>query len=180
MKHKTGFVLLCIGGIMMIISSAVGSTGIFQFLYNVALNYVSPQFVPLLTIIMTIIKFIADSGGFSIIAGAILIMLGAVRIGKFIIWVGLTFGTIALIIWIIVQIVNLTGIITDPQILTLLYNVYGFFTYNTGLAFLGVSTAIVGKHFVRSIWKEKDKEKEVELAVSSDNEEEINDSTKLT
>ncbi|MHA1782210.1 MAG: hypothetical protein ACTSUL_02170, partial [Promethearchaeota archaeon] len=60
MKHKTGFVLLCIGGIMMIISSAVGSTGIFQFLYNVALNYVSPQFVPLLTIIMTIIKFIAD------------------------------------------------------------------------------------------------------------------------
>jgi hypothetical protein len=111
MHHKTGLLLLIIGGILMIASSAIGSIGVFELLYNLAVSYIPAAFIPLLTIIINIMRFIADTGGYAIIAGTLFIMINHIRIGKFIIWIGLTFGTLALIVWIISQIVNYTGII---------------------------------------------------------------------
>jgi hypothetical protein len=169
MQHKTGIILLIIGGAIMIASSAIGSIGVFELLYNLALTYVSAEFIPLLTFILNIIRFIADTGGFAIIIGAFFIMINQIRIGKFIIWIGLTFGALALIVWIISQIVNYTGIITDPTILSYLNQLYGFFTYNTGLAFLGVTIAIIGRAFV----KKQKKPKLVEVKESSLNTEDF-------
>ncbi|MFX1455320.1 MAG: zinc ribbon domain-containing protein, partial [Promethearchaeota archaeon] len=66
------------------------------------------------------------------------------RFGKWLVGIGLTFGTLALIIWLIAQISDLTGIII-PYINRL----QKFFTYNTGLQFIGVTTAIIGRNFVK-------------------------------
>lgn len=162
MKHKTGFILLLIGGALMIYSSTVGSIGIFEFLYNIASSE-WPEYQQLFYYILSVFKWIADLGGIAVIVGAIIILLGAVRFGKFIIWIGLAFGTIALIIWVVTQIVNATGIITDPTIIYYLNLLYNQFNYGTGLSFAGVVIAIIGRWSVRKVKTKKDiiEEKEV-------------------
>ncbi|MFX1355653.1 MAG: hypothetical protein ACFFA8_00075 [Promethearchaeota archaeon] len=151
MKHTTGITLLIIGGICMIVSSVAGSIQIFESLYLIIATE-WPEFEPLANIIINVIfRWIADLGGIAIIIGAILIAVGTVRFGKFIIWIGLAFGTIALIIWVVTQIVRLTGIITDPAIVFYLEELYNRFNYGTGLGFAGVVIAIIGRAFVRRV-----------------------------
>jgi hypothetical protein len=157
MQHKTGFILLFIGGILMIISWTVGTIKVFDFLYNIIVNQ-WPQYQPIASVVLNVFQWIADLGGVAIIVGAFLILLGAVRLGKFIIWIGLAFGLFALIIWIVSQVVNLTGIITDPIILTYLSQLYAQFSYGSGLSFIGVVIAIIGRAFVRKV-KKKEPEK---------------------
>lgn len=161
MKHITGFILLFVGGILMIISSTVGSIKVFDFLYNIVVNQ-WPQYQQIASIILTILQWIADLGGVAIIVGAFFILIGGVRIGKFIIWIGLAFGTFALIIWLASQIVNLTGIITDPTIISYINQLYAQFNYGSGLSFLGVVLAIFGRAFVRKVKGKKITEEEKE------------------
>lgn len=160
MEHKTGFILMFIGGVLMIISSTVGSIKVFDFLYNVIVNQ-WPQYQQIASIILDIFQWIADLGGVAIIIGAFIILLGGLRLGKFIIWIGLAFGTFALIIWVVSQIVNLTGIITDPTIVSYLNLLYTQFNYGSGLSFLGVVIAIIGRAFVRKVKKVKPEKYEV-------------------
>ena len=155
MKHKTGIILLIIGGALMIISSAVGSTGIYDFFYNYVSTEVNPDLEPLLNIVITVIKVIADWGGGAIIFGAFLIALNQIRIGKWIVGIGLTFGSLAFIIWAVSKIVDITGIITDPQIIIYLEQLKGFFTFGAGLQFSGVTIAIFGRWFIKKPKKEK-------------------------
>ncbi|MFX0083521.1 MAG: hypothetical protein ACFE94_17375 [Candidatus Hodarchaeota archaeon] len=157
MRNKTGLTLLIIGGILMIISSAVGSIGIYEFLYDFISGEVHPDLIPLLRAILFVIKVIADWGGGAIIIGAILVILKQIRLGKWIIGVGLTFGSLALIVWLISEIVHATDIITDPQIIAYLDRLKGFFTYGVGLQFIGVGIALVGRNFIRKPKKEKKK-----------------------
>ncbi|MFX1324460.1 MAG: zinc ribbon domain-containing protein [Promethearchaeota archaeon] len=168
MRNKLGLTLLAIGGVLMLISSAVGSIGVYEFLYNLIINEVSPNLVPFLTVLLEIIRWIANLGGGAILLGALLIILKLRRFGKWIIGVGLTFGTLALIVWLISKILPSIGV-TDPQILTYLNNLKGFFTYNTGLQFIGVVVAILGRNFIRK--PKKVKEEEVEGFEVSDEEE---------
>ncbi len=162
MKHKTGFTLLIIGGTLMIISAVEGSIQIFETLYTLASNE-WPEYEPIFNVIVNVIfRWIADLGGVAVIAGAILVVIGQVRLGKFIIWIGLAFGTLALIIWITTQIVRLTGVITDPTIVYYLEELYTRFTYGSGLGFAGVVIAIIGRAFVRRV-KPKKVEEEEEL-----------------
>ena len=92
----------------------------------------------------------------------------ALRIGKFIIWIGLAFGTFALIVWAASQIVNLTGIITDPTIISYINQLYAQFDYGSGLSFAGVVIAIIGRAFVRKFKSKKVKEEEKEeIAIDS-------------
>lgn len=175
MKHKTGFVLLFIGGILMVISSTVGSIKVFTFLYDLIVNQ-WPQYQQIASIVLAILQWIADLGGVAIIIGAILILAGGVRIGKFIVWIGLAFGTFALIIWLASQIVNLTGVITDPTIISYINQLYAQFNYGSGLSFVGVVLAILGRAFVRKekFKKEKD-EKEEDFTLEPAQEENIYD-----
>ncbi|MFX1297210.1 MAG: zinc ribbon domain-containing protein [Promethearchaeota archaeon] len=162
MKHKAGFILLIIGGTLMIISAVEGSIQIFETLYSMAASE-WPEYEPIFNVIVNVIfRWIADLGGVAVIAGAILIVIGQVRLGKFIIWIGLAFGTLALIIWITTQIVRLTGVITDPTIVYYLEELYNRFTYGSGLGFAGVVIAIIGRAFVRRV-KPKKVEEEEEL-----------------
>ncbi|MFX1289237.1 MAG: hypothetical protein ACFFFY_11845 [Promethearchaeota archaeon] len=162
MKHTTGIFLLIIGGICMIIGSVTGAIQIFETIYLIVANQ-WPEYEPIFNIIVNIIfRWIADLGGVAVIAGAILIAVGARRLGKFIITLGLAFGTIALIIWILSMIINLTGIITDPTIVFYIEELYNRFNYGTGLGFVGVVIAIIGRAFVRKV-KPKKLEEEIKI-----------------
>ena len=166
MKHKTGFILMFIGGILMVISSTVGSIKVFDFIYNLIVNQ-WPQYQQIASIVLLIFQWIADLGGVAIIIGAILILAGAVRFGKFIVWIGLAFGAFALIIWVASQIVNLTGIITDPTIITYINQLYAQFNYGSGLSFAGVVLAIIGRAFVRKVKVKKVKEEKEEFTMDT-------------
>jgi len=162
MKHKTGIFLLIIGGICMIIGSVTGGIQIFETLYLIAANQ-WPEYEPIFNVIVNVIfRWIADLGGVAVIAGAILIAMGARRLGKFIVSIGLAFGTIAFIIWILSMIINLTGIITDPTIVFYIQELYNRFNYGTGLGFVGVVIAIIGRAFIRKV-KPKKPEEEIEI-----------------
>ncbi len=164
-RNIIGIILLIIGGTLMIISSAIGSIGIYETLYGLISTEIPPNLawtIPILRVLITIMRWLADLGGGAVIVGAIFIALGSFRFGKWFVGIGLTFGTLALIIWVISQIVNNTDIITDPQILNYLANLEGFFTYNTGLQFAGVTTAIIGRNFIKRPKKIKEEIEEVE------------------
>jgi ABC-type multidrug transport system fused ATPase/permease subunit len=154
MHHKTGVGIMVIGGILMIASYTGGTIKAFEFIYNLIVNQ-WPQSQQIASIILNIFQWIADLGGIAIIVGAILILLGVMRIGKFIAWIGLAFGTFALIVWIVSWINELTGIITDPTIDTYLDTLYSQFNYGSSLSFIGVVIAIIGRIFVRRVKKEK-------------------------
>jgi hypothetical protein len=158
MKHKTGVILLIIGGICMLIGSVTGGIQIFETIYLIFANQ-WPEYEPIFNVIVNVIfRWIADLGGAAVITGAILIALGARRLGKFIITIGLAFGTIALIIWILSQIIGLTGVITDPTIVFYIEELYNRFNYGTGLGFSGVVIAIIGRSIVRKVKPSKSKE----------------------
>jgi hypothetical protein len=158
MKHKTGIILMIIGGVMMILSSTIGSIGIYEFLRDYVSTEVNPDLKPLLDNVINVIRFIADWGGGAIIFGAFLIMLNQIRLGKWIIGIGLAFGSLALIIWLITKGIDIFGIELDAQVEIYLANLKGFFTYGTGLQFLGVTVAIIGRWFIRKPKKIKEPE----------------------
>jgi hypothetical protein len=160
MKHKTGIILLIIGGICMIFGAVIGSIKVFESLYDmVAAQW--PDFEPFFNVLINVIfRWVADLGGTAVIAGAILIALGAMRLGKFIIWIGLAFGTIALIIWIITQVVYFTGIVIDPPYDQILQDLYDKFDYGSGVGFAGVVIAIIGRAFIKKVKPPKVKEEE--------------------
>lgn len=160
MKHKIGITLMVIGGILMIFSSAIGSIGVYELLYDLISTEVPPNLIPLLRIMLKVLRFIADTGGGAVILGAIFIGLDFLRFGKWLVGIGLTFGSLALIIWIISTIVDITGIITDPEILSALDRLKGFFTYNTGMQFIGVTIAVIGRNAIKK--PKKVKEEKVE------------------
>ena len=174
MRNKIGIVLLIIGGIMMLISSTLGSIGVYEFLHD----YISGQIPPdldwvknILTILIESLRWIANTGGAAVIVGAILIMFKRYGFGKWLIGIGLTFGSLALIIWGISGIVNVTNIITDPVILGYLAKLKEHFNNNTVFQIVAVTTAIVGRIFVKKPKKEEEKEEQVEVPEETESSE---------
>lgn len=137
------------GGIFMIVGGGVGGTGLFETLHYLILPYIPVEFQPLFTAFKDILVFIAGLGGWAVIGGIVLIILLQYRVGRFIMSVGLTFGLLGLIIWII----NATGLInvftSDPYILTMFSTLYGYFAFNTGFAFVGVIFGIISRYGLR-------------------------------
>ena len=148
----------------MIISSAIGSIGIYEFLYDLVVTKIHSAFVPLLKGTIIILRIIADTGGIAVIFGAIIILFNQIRLGKFFIGLGLTFGSLALIIWIVSKVVDITGIYADDvQVTNALARLKDIFTYNTGLAFTGVTIAIIGRITIKKPKKPKKEKIEIEL-----------------
>jgi hypothetical protein len=163
MRNKIGITLLIIGGAIMIISSTIGSIGIYEFLRDYISGQINIEWIKnVLNVCVEILRWIANTGGGAVIIGAIIIALNHHRLGKWLVGIGLTFGTLALIIWVITKIVDITGIITDPQILSYLITLRSYFTYNTGIQFAGVTVAIIGRTIVKKPKKIKEEEVEEE------------------
>ena len=80
--------------------------------------------------------------------------------------IGLTFGLLALIIWLVNWIINATGIVVDPTVLYWIQQIYGLFNYASGLGFIGVVIGIIGRYGIgrvrKKILEEEEAEKELE------------------
>jgi hypothetical protein len=145
MENKKWILLTLIGGVLMIIGSAVGSIAFYEFLYNIVSDYVAEDLKPLISVILAIISFLAAGGGYTVIAGLILVMLKQYRLGRIIISFGTGFGLIGIIVYITYYIVNATGIITNPTVLAYLTQIYGLFSFNSGFGFAGTILAAIGR-----------------------------------
>lgn len=145
MENKKWIILTFIGGMLMIIGSAVGSIAFYEFLVNVFSDYITDDLKPLISGILAIVSFLAAGGGYTVIAGVILVMLNQYRLGRIIISFGTGFGILGIIVYIAYYVVNLTGIITNPTILAYLTQIYGFFSFNSGCGFAGTILVVIGK-----------------------------------
>lgn len=172
MRNKIGITLLIIGGILMIVSSTIGSIGVYEFLRDYVLGLNITEWIKnVVSVFVEILRWIANTGGIAVIVGAALIGFKQHRFGKWLISIGLAFGTLALIIWLISTIVDLTGFITDPQILGYLDRIASLVEVHTVFQISGVIVAIVGRNFVKK--PKKVKEEEVEEVETPEEKEKI-------
>jgi hypothetical protein len=179
MRNKIGVTLLVIGGAMMIISRTLGSIGVYEFIADWITSNITADLswvVPIVDIGLLILRWIADLGGGAIIIGAIFILLERYRFGKWLVSVGLAFGTLTLIIWIITQVVDITEIITDPAILVYLENIASLVEVNTVFQITGVIIAIVGRNLVKKPKEVEEVGEEIEGALITEDVKEF-DST---
>ncbi|UCC19805.1 MAG: hypothetical protein JSV62_00575 [Promethearchaeota archaeon] len=180
MKNKLGITLLIIGGIMMIISSTLGSIGVYEFIYNWIIGNITPDFDwarPILYVLLEILRWIANLGGGAIIIGAIFIAFDSVRFGKWLVSIGLAFGTLTLIIWIITQVVPIRNFISDPAILAYIDRIASLVEVHTLFEISGVIVAILGRNFVRKTKKEKEEEEKEEAPEISREETQLEETT---
>lgn len=145
MENKKWLFLTIIGGILMIIGSATGSSGLYTLILNQIKLYVEAEWEPLIVIIFDILKYIAIGGGYSVLVGVLLVLLKQYWLGRFIISTATSFGLLGLIIYIIVWIVGYANITLDPSLQGFLDQLYNLFTFNSGLAFAGTIVAIIGR-----------------------------------
>jgi len=149
MKNKFWILLCIVGGILMVIGSAIGSAVFYQFLYtNLAVPYVGPEFLPFVQAILTILEFIAFYGGYSVLVGVFLILINQIKVGKIIITIATSFGMLGLIIYALTWAVGYFSISLNPSLLLVLNEIYNLFTFNSGTAFTGTVIAVIGRYGV--------------------------------
>ncbi len=152
MKNKNLFwiFLIVLGGIFMIIGSAIGSAYFYQFLYtNLVLPYVAPAFHSLLQSILTALEYIAFYGGYSVLVGAFFLLIKWVRVGKIIIMIATSFGMLGLIIYGLTWAVGYFSIPLNPSLQLILAQIYSLFTFNSGIGFTGTVLAVLGRYGVK-------------------------------
>ena len=99
------WVSLCIlGGILMILSSIIGSVSFFALVFGIASDLLCSEAAFILSIVLIIFAFIAGLGGVAVILGVILVVRDKIGLGKFIIGLGAGMGLIGFIIFIITSI----------------------------------------------------------------------------
>jgi len=156
MKNKNLFwiFLIVLGGIFMIIGSAIGSAYFYQFLYtNLAVPYAAPEFLPLIQSILKALEYIAFFGGYSVLVGAFLILIKWVRIGKIVIMIATGFGMLGLIIYTLTWAVGYFSIPLNPSLQLILAQIYSLFTFNSGIGFTGTVLAVLGRYGVKKAEK---------------------------
>ena len=155
MKNLTSILLCFLGGALMIAGSATGSAAFYFYLANLVSSYISPEFMPLVASILTVLEYIAFYGGYSVIVGAILILINQIRLGKIIIMVATGFGMLGLIIYAGTWLLGISGIAVTPAVQIILDQIYSLFTYNSGMAFSGTAIAVVGRFGIEKPKKDK-------------------------
>ncbi len=162
-RNKVGITFLIIGGIMMIVSSTLGSIGIYEFIASWITNNIPTDLswlIPIVDVFLIILRWIADLGGAAVIIGALIIALASYRFGKWLVSIGLAFGTLTLIIWILTQVIPISDFITDPVILGYIAQIASLVQANTLFQISGVTVAIIGKILAKKPKKVKEEEEE--------------------
>lgn len=175
MKNITWILLCFLGGILMVIGSATGSAVFYVYLANLASSYISPDFMPLVASILTVLEYISFFGGYSVIVGAILILIKQIRLGKIIITVATGFGMLGLVFYAGTWILGISGIAVSPAVQAILNQMYSLFTYNSGMVFTGTALAVLGRYGIKKP-KKREKEDSTEKAKSNDSTTETLDS----
>jgi len=168
MKIKYLWILVIIGGaILMIVGSAVGSLFYATLLDQLILaGFIGPEFIPLVTSIMTVLGYIALFGGYSVLVAVFLILIKWNRVGRLIITIATGFGILGLIIYGVSWAVGYYSIPLNDTWQTILTNVHGLFTFDSGMALAGTAIVVVGKFLLKR--SEKAYEEKTEEAKEAD------------
>jgi len=101
MENKKWILLCIIGGILMIISSVVGSIAFFETLFDLIEADVGEDVAKIVSLVIQILGYVAMGGGISVIIGALIVAMDHYRLGKLMIGIGAGMGLISLIIFFI-------------------------------------------------------------------------------
>ena len=101
MENKKWILLCIIGGILMIISSVVGSIAFFETMFSAIEADVGEDVAKIVSLVIQILGYVAMGGGISVIIGALIVAMDHYRLGKFLISLGAGMGLISLIIFFI-------------------------------------------------------------------------------
>ena len=144
MKYKFWILLILVGGILMIVGSAIGSGAFYTYLIGLAIPYIGADFIPLVSAILIILEYITVFGGYSVLVGLFLMLIKYNKVGHIIITVATSFGVLGLVIYTITWIVGYFGVPLNPTWQTVLDTIYNLFTFNSGTAFAGTAIALFG------------------------------------
>jgi len=97
-SSKVAALLAYIGGTLLLLAGATGSTGIIGTIIDYLIQNLGDATADPLSLILQALNFIADLGGISVIIGASFIINQRPRIGKFIIGIGAGMGLIGFLI----------------------------------------------------------------------------------
>lgn len=97
-SRKIAASLAYVGGTLLLIAGATGSTGIIGTIIEYLIENLGGATANLLSLILQALNFIADLGGISVIIGGSFIINQQFRIGKFIIGIGAGMGLIGFLI----------------------------------------------------------------------------------
>ena len=142
----------------MIIGSAIGSAEFYVYLADLLSSYISPEFMPFVAAILTVLEYIAFFGGYSVIVGTILILINQIKLGRIIIMIATSFGMLGLVFYVGTLILGYSDIAVNPAVKVILDQMNSLFIYNSGLAFTGTVLAVLGRYGIK---KTKKVEKEV-------------------
>jgi hypothetical protein len=134
MKNRVPVALALIGGFMLFQSGWVGSIGFIDDVASYALLYF-PTMADLITIVLTVLIYIASLGGIAVIIGGILIAMHREGTGKFVIGLGAGVGLIGLII-MFVEAYLTGGVAAIMDVLTLV---------SQSIAWIGVILSILAR-----------------------------------
>jgi hypothetical protein len=134
LKNGLSVALALIGGILLFQASWVGSVGfIADIATYVAANF--PAAAEAITLVLTILLYIASLGGIAVIIGGILIAIERVGTGKFVIGLGAGVGLFGLIIMLVEAfLAGGTAALTDILLLI-----------SQSMAWIGVIMSIVAR-----------------------------------
>ena len=122
MEHKKWVILCFIGGVLMLVSSVVGSVGFIGIVLSWAAGVFGLEMTTTFSILMTILAYIAAGGGISVIVGALIAGYGPDRIGRIVIGIGIGTGLIGLIIILITNLIAGMSISDLPNIFSSAFN----------------------------------------------------------
>lgn len=139
MKNGLSVALALIGGFLLFQVSWVGSIGFIADIAAYAALYF-PAAAETVTLILTILLYIASLGGIAVIIGGILIAMNRIGTGKFVIGLGAGVGLFGLII-MLVEAYLAGGVAALTEILTLI---------SQSIAWIGVIMSIVARSRAKS------------------------------
>lgn len=87
------FVVAVIAGVLLLASGIRGPTGTYQLIIDQLPHFIqNPQILQIANAVATILITISLAGGLAVIAGGVLILVGRVGTGKFVISLGIGVG----------------------------------------------------------------------------------------
>lgn len=138
MENKTAFIFCLLGGILLILVSATGTLGFFEYL---ALLYAVPELAEVYWIIemlLYILSAIAALGGIAVVIGSILLLKSRESTGKFVIGIAVGMSLIGLIIQLI-TLVWTSGIEAATNFLILA---------SQSMGWIGIFLTIIGRRML--------------------------------
>jgi hypothetical protein len=129
-------VVATIGGVFLLVSGIHGPTETYKTIMDLLPQFIqNQQILQIANVVATILITISLAGGLAVIAGGILILMGRVGTGKFVISLGVGVG----LPWLVMLVLTL---VTTQQVATVIAE------YST-IGWSGIILAIVGRIIAR-------------------------------